>query len=312
MLCALLVVVIASFALTQQCPPSKSDIENNLQHAHIAGLAALVINRSSVVYDEAFGYHSPLSHEHPMDASRSIFVLASLSKTFIALATMQLVELDLIDLDQDVNDYLKYPMRLSHPLFPEVSITMRHVLSHSTGLGSNYEEDFTHAMLGDDYMRANLTEVVLRYLMKNASWLPEAPGNVTYYSNINAAWGALVVERVSGLSFENYVRLRILNALHINQSEAGYRLADFAMRRSDLVEQYVYNQSLLTVYQQIAPQLHVVKVVAEGVISLVHVVFSRHPIHRNGCTSLHMESVSIHLPCYECQHIRSRFICVLS
>ncbi|CAF1482216.1 unnamed protein product [Adineta ricciae] len=247
------------YAGTEQCPPSKSSIENELHRVHIPGLAAIVVNATNVLYSEGFGYHSPLSTQHPIDPSRSIFVIASISKTFVALAAMQLVESEVLNLDNDVNYYLKFPTRIIHPLFPNATITMRHILSHSTGLGSNYEEDFQHGMPGDDFVKTNFTEVVLRYLTSTASWLSKAPGDVTYYSNINAAWAALVVERISHLSFERYVRLMILDRLDIEWTEASYRLADFASRREDIVEHFLYNTSLLATYQQIIPQLNVVQ-----------------------------------------------------
>ncbi len=94
----------------------------------------------NILYEEGFGYHSPLSTEHPIDRSKSIFVIASVSKTFIALSAMQLVEKSQLNLDIDVNEYLKFPNSI---------IAMRHLLSHSSDLGSNYEEDFHHAMTED-------------------------------------------------------------------------------------------------------------------------------------------------------------------
>ncbi|CAF4594395.1 unnamed protein product [Rotaria sp. Silwood1] len=244
---------------THQCPPSRILIENQLKNVHIPGLAAIVVNSSNILYEEGFGYHSPISNQYPINPSKSIFVLASLSKTFIALATMQLVEKGQLNLNVDINQYLKFSMRISHPLFPYSIITMRHILSHSSGLGSNYEEEFHHGMSGDDFLKTNLTDVILRYLLNKASWLSEPPGNVTYYTNVGAAWGALIIERISNLSFENYVRYKILDPLNISNTEASYRMSTFAMRKTDLVEHYVYNVSLLNIYHQIAPQLNVVQ-----------------------------------------------------
>ncbi|CAF2878320.1 unnamed protein product [Rotaria sp. Silwood2] len=258
----MLLYLLLTFFVTitaHQCPPSRTLIENQLRNVHIPGLAAIVVNSSNILYEEGFGYHSPISNQYPIDPSKSIFVLASLSKTFIALATMQLVEQGQLNLDVDVNQYLKFPMRILHPLFPYSIITMRHILSHSSGLGSNYEEEFHHGMPGDDFLKTNLTDVILRYLLNKASWLSEAPGNVTYYTNVGAAWGALIIERISDLSFENYVRYKILDPLGISNTEASYRMSTFAMRQTDLVEHYVYNVSLLSVYHQIAPQLNVVQ-----------------------------------------------------
>lgn len=259
MLIFVFLIFLADVA-AQQCPPSRRVIENQLKNAYIPGLAAIVINSTNILYEEGFGYHSPISTEHPIDPSKSIFVLASLSKTFIALAAMQLVEKGQLNLDIDINQYLNIPMRIFHPLYPNSIITMRHILSHSSGLGSNYDEEFQHAMPGDEFLNTNFTEIVLRYLSSKLSWLPEAPGNITYYTNVSPSWGALIIERISGVSFEQYVRDNILNQLDIPDTEASYRLSSFKMRKTDLVEHYVYNISLLDNYNNIAPQLNVVQV----------------------------------------------------
>ena len=83
---------------------------------------------------------------------------------------------------------------------------------------------------------------------------------MTYYSNVGAASAAYIVERISDLSFEQYVRDNILNQLGIGKKEAGYRLADFADRKDDLIEHYVYNASWLGHFQQMIPQLNVIQV----------------------------------------------------
>ena len=90
------------------------ELENILNDANIPGLVAIVVNRTDILYEQAVGYHFPgISKERqPMDSSKSIFVLASISKTFIVIAVMQLVEQNLLDLDQDINKYLSTVMKV--------------------------------------------------------------------------------------------------------------------------------------------------------------------------------------------------------
>lgn len=255
-----LFLVICLSTITHQCSLSRTIIEHQLKNVHIPGLAAIVINSTNILYEEGFGYHSPISNERRIDPSKSIFVIASLSKTFIALAAMQLVEKGQLNLDVDINQYLNFPMKIFHPLYPNSTITMRHILSHSTGLGSNYDEEFQHAMPGDHFLKTNLTDVILRYLLNRISWLPEAPGNITYYTNIGPSWAALIIERISNISFEQYVRDNILNRLNISDTEASYRLSSFSTKQTDLVEHYIYNISSLDTFNKIAPQLNVSQV----------------------------------------------------
>ncbi|CAF1532243.1 unnamed protein product, partial [Rotaria sordida] len=77
-----------------------------------------------------------------------------------------------------------------------------------------------------------MTLILLENECLMASWLSEAPGNVTYYTNVGAAWGALIIGRISDLSFENYVRYKIFDPLDISNTEASYRLSTFAMRKT--------------------------------------------------------------------------------
>jgi CubicO group peptidase (beta-lactamase class C family) len=84
----------------------------------------------NILYEEGFSYYSPISTEHPIDPSKSIFVIVSLPKTLIALSAMQFVEKSQLNLITDINKYLKFPNSI---------VARRHLLSHSSGLGSNYE-----------------------------------------------------------------------------------------------------------------------------------------------------------------------------
>ena len=72
------------------CPPTASSIEPLLAKAYIPGAVAMVVNAQGIVYEQSVGYHSPpISDERqPIDSSNSIFVLASISKTFVAVAAM--------------------------------------------------------------------------------------------------------------------------------------------------------------------------------------------------------------------------------
>src|ERR1700733_8133173 len=110
----LTVFLIFRSASAQKCP-SRSFIEQSLLDAHIPGAAVVVVNATDILYQEAFG-HQSLSPVKMMDVNKSIFVLASISKTFIAVVVMQLVESNRLDLDTDINQYLSSPnQRISHP-----------------------------------------------------------------------------------------------------------------------------------------------------------------------------------------------------
>ncbi|CAF1478911.1 unnamed protein product [Rotaria sordida] len=107
--------------------PNRQWIEESLQKAHVPGAAIVVLNATDVVYELAVGYQS-LSPQQPMNVNKSIFPLASIAKTFIATAVMQLVEEELVDLDTDVN--VAYPAGLLRMSAGTLSIYLRMFLNN--------------------------------------------------------------------------------------------------------------------------------------------------------------------------------------
>jgi CubicO group peptidase (beta-lactamase class C family) len=245
-----------------QCLPLKVSIKNSLEDGNIPGLVAIVINSTNILYEEAFGYNSPpISNERqPIDSRKTIFVLASISKTFIALAVMQLVELHHLDLDNDINQYLSPNMKVIHPFYSNISITLRHLLSHTSGIGPNFNEEIKHYVPNDDFIKTNLSDIIFSYINNKSNWLPDPPGTIVHYSNIGASLAALIVEQIAQISFEEYIRENILQPLGINKNHAGYRLSDFENRKKDLIKHYVFNSSWLEQAQNLVPQLNIIQV----------------------------------------------------
>lgn len=255
------IVIIACIRIDTtdgQCPPTKASIQYLLDEAFIPGAAIVVVDSNEIIYQQGVGYHSPpISEERQsVDPSSSIFTLASISKTFIAVAAMQMVESNRLDLDTDINQYLPSTMHIIHPHYPNTIITTRHLLTHSSGIGPNPVEEFQHYLVGDDFTQTNLGDVIHKYLSNNASWLPIPSGNKTLYSNVGTSFAAFIIERVAGMPYESYVQEKILKVLGIDKNKAGYRLSNFQGNEKNLVGHYVYNASWLETFQQMAPHIH--------------------------------------------------------
>ena len=208
--------VLLIFAQVQsgrlECPPSKLSIERALLDDNIPGVAVVVVNTTHILYEQGFGFNLPpfAADRRPVSARKSIFAIGSIAKTFIAVAAMQLVESKDLDLDIDVNRYLPFPLRVAHPLYPNYTITMRHVLSHTASIGPNLQQELSYFSPNDDFTQANFTEDVFSYVRNNSNWLPNPPGTVALYSNAGAALGALIVEYIARQSFEDYLHEHIL------------------------------------------------------------------------------------------------------
>ncbi|CAF3580100.1 unnamed protein product [Rotaria sordida] len=234
-------ILIATFLVSassnSNCP-NRQAIEQSLNKVHIPGVAIVVVNATSILYEDGFGYHSLLPTKI-MDVNQSIFALASISKTFIAVAARQLVEKELVDLDTDINQYLSEPDRkISHPDFPTNPITLRKLLSHSSSIAVDAQLQSTFDQLGDSaFVKETLADMLFKYLSPNSSnWLPRPPGNATLYS------------------YEE----NIFKPLNIDIRRVGVRLADF-QNIDKLVKHYAYavNESFLQLWTQEMPQLNI-------------------------------------------------------
>ncbi|MFS4415634.1 serine hydrolase domain-containing protein [Maribacter sp. 2307ULW6-5] len=147
--------------------------------------------------------------------------VASISKTVTAMALLQLWEAGKVDLDKDVGHYLGWPLK--HPDFPETDITLRHLLTHTSGIRD-----------GEGYARFS-GEMVAKHLNIRELFVPNGtnvtkdqfashrPG--TYFSYANCTWGliASVVEMVSQKRFDTYCHDHIFKPMgltaHFNVSE---------------------------------------------------------------------------------------------
>ena len=158
----------------------------------------LVAERGKIVFERSFGY-SDFS-EHRLNRKDSSFPIASVSKLLTATAILQLVQQDRLQAADPVVKYL--------PTFPYPEITIRHLLSHTSG-SPPYNAFF-------DSLREKAPDRVFT----NADFLPGldakrlpliyARGAKGNYDNINYIVLALVLEKVSGESYRSYIDEHIL------------------------------------------------------------------------------------------------------
>jgi CubicO group peptidase (beta-lactamase class C family) len=158
----------------------------------------LAAEHGKIVFERSFGY-SDFS-EHRLNRKGISFPIASVSKLLTATAILQLVQQDRIQLADPVVKYL--------PTFPFAEITIRHLLSHTSGLPP-YNAFF--ASLQEKSPDRVFTNVdILPQL--NAKRLPliYPPGSKGNYDNINYIVLALIIEKVSGELYRGYIDEHIL------------------------------------------------------------------------------------------------------
>jgi CubicO group peptidase (beta-lactamase class C family) len=127
-------------------------IEKEMREVHIPGLALGILHHDEVVHLRGFGEADPAGR--PV-TSQTPFILASASKSFTALAIMQLVESGKVDLDAPVRRYLP-DFRVADEV-ASTQITVRHLLHHTSGLP---EDSAFGPMLSNDIRNEALSDRV--------------------------------------------------------------------------------------------------------------------------------------------------------
>ena len=143
--------------------------------------------------------------------------IASVSKSFTALGLMKLFDKKKFLLDDDISTYLGYTVR--NPRFPNSKITFRMLLSHTSSLqdGAGYNP-FT-ATLSQNPI-PNIKNLILPTgnAYSSSMWRTETPGNYFVYSNLNYGLIATLIEKISNVRFDIYMKNEILLPLGITGS----------------------------------------------------------------------------------------------
>lgn len=165
----------------------------------------LIANDGKPVYHRAFGYRN-FDTKEPVDTT-SIFELASVSKQFTSTIIMMLKEEGKLNYDDPVEKYI--------PGLPYQQITIRHLLTHTSGL-----PDYQAVM--DQYW--DKTKVAgnkesIEYLIKYAPPKLFEPGEKYSYSNTGYLLLASIAEKASGIDFISFARTRIFVPLEMTSTD---------------------------------------------------------------------------------------------
>jgi CubicO group peptidase (beta-lactamase class C family) len=182
-------------------------VETEMDAQRIPGLALAVVRGERIVHARGFGEADSSGRAV---SPQTPFVIGSLSKSVTALAVMQLVEAGKVELDAPVQRYVPW-FRVADE-DASARITVRHLLNHTSGLSTKTGRSFQGS--GD------VSDAALeRAVRKLGTAAPtEAVGETHQYSTINYSVLGLVVQEVSGQSYERYVEEHVFGPLGMRNS----------------------------------------------------------------------------------------------
>jgi CubicO group peptidase (beta-lactamase class C family) len=189
-------------------------IEQQMHDLHIPGLALGIVQDDQIVHLKGFGIAGP---DGRAVTPQTPFQLASLVKPMTGVAIMQLVEAGKIDLDVPVQRYL--PIFRVADAMASAQITVRHLLYHTSGLPGTVGMEYA---LGGD---ARPDALELRVEALRAVALNHPVGASYEYSNAGYMILGLIVQQVTGQSYEVYMREHLFTPLQMQQTFTDWKEA---------------------------------------------------------------------------------------
>lgn len=168
----------------------------------------LVAQKGIVLLEKATGF----AHDTVPNTIHSKFQLASLSKTFTALAIMKLVQEGKMGLDNTIQDF--------YPHFPYTGVTIRSLLSHRSGL-PYYQYEFDKRVRGEKIYPNNQQVMQWFTEMKPTPKILNLPDHYFAYNNTNYAILGAIIEKVSGLPFARYMEENIFKPAGMQHTFTG-------------------------------------------------------------------------------------------
>ncbi len=209
LLCAaLLMPFLASADIYPFHNPWDDRFNDVLRKYSTVGGAIAIVKNGKIVYEYYYGRQG--KRDMPVNAQTK-FHTASVAKMVTAIGVMRLVEQNFIDLDTDLSQYFKF--RVGNPHYKSTPVTLRQVMSHTSSISgdSNFGS-----------RKHDLEWLLTPNRNTNKQWNDYAPGTRYQYANLNGGLLGAVIECLSGMSADQFMKQQVFGPLNI---EAAYNVS---------------------------------------------------------------------------------------
>lgn len=181
---------------------------SHMQNKHITAATVSIVKDGEIQLAKGYGV-SDLESNAAIDPNASLFRIGSVTKLFTYTAIMQLYEQGKLDLDDDVNKYLRsyqFPNEFNQPT------TIRDLMTHTSGLEASF--------LGGIFHRTKAEVLtIVDGLNKFKPKQVNPPGQNIAYSNVGVTVLGRIIENISGESYCTYIKTNIFNPLQMANSD---------------------------------------------------------------------------------------------
>jgi CubicO group peptidase (beta-lactamase class C family) len=190
----------------------RTSVPKVLKKGKIPGCAIALVDKEGIIWKEGFGT-TDFKRKIPVTPD-TLFHIGSMSKAFTATAVLLAVQDDLLDLDEPITTYLPdFKVYSRYEANSAQKITLRHLLSHTSGI--------PHETVGCNMLEVN-DSFEDRVTSLYVTWLKFPVGEGYSYSGAGYDLAAYVLQKASGVPFEQYVAERIFRPLGMLNSTVDH------------------------------------------------------------------------------------------
>ncbi|HMA65501.1 MAG TPA: serine hydrolase domain-containing protein, partial [Chitinispirillaceae bacterium] len=183
-------------------------ITARMGEVNAAGMSIVVVDDDKIVYEKGFGF-ADKEQGIPVQSS-TLFHIGSITKLFTGISIMQLAQKGMIDIDAPIQTYLP-DFSIKYHVNTRQMITIRSIMAHQSGI-------FGDKISTEDGAQYPVEDFRTYPQFAQNEYAPYNPDYITAYSNFAVSLLGLIVERVSGQKYEEYVYDHILKPCGMDES----------------------------------------------------------------------------------------------
>ena len=210
MFCILCGMIAGSFAEGESLD---EQVDRAFRNARAVGGAFVVAQKGQIVYERYYGVQQKTTGVPVTE--KTYFKCASVTKFVTGIGLQRMMDAGILDPDADISRYLGYAV--GNPRYPNTPITLRHLMSHTSGINEDASFTKKSSLLSDmlaldKKARANFREV--------------EPGKQYKYSNFGAGVTGAIVEAVTGMDVSSFMREFLFEPFGIDAAYSATQLRE--------------------------------------------------------------------------------------
>lgn len=192
----------------------KATVDSLLKENEIPGASIALVNKDSVIWSGGIGYANYEDQEQA--TATQLFRVGSVSKSFVAMGILQLVEEGELSLNEKVQKLVP-EIKIKNPWRETDPVRIKHLLEHTAGFDDMHFSEFINA---NDNPRMPLEEALaITPASRVVRW---KPGTRFSYSNPGYGVAGYIIEKVTGQRYEQYLKEQVLEPIGMDQSSFTY------------------------------------------------------------------------------------------